>query len=78
MISLREQLDIARRVKRWSIAKLLKESGLECDRCSLQRKLTGTQSLRTEEAEALAKALDCTLVWPTAAAPIRRRKVAEA
>lgn len=73
MISLREQLDIARRVKRWSIAKLLQESKLTCDRCSLQRKLNGTQALRSEECEALAAALGATLMWPQAVAPIRRK-----
>ena len=49
--------------KEWSVPKLLKESRLDCDRSSLQRKLTGDQKLSTEEAEQLAEALGCTLVW---------------
>jgi hypothetical protein len=51
------------REKRWSIPKLLKESGLGCDRSSLQRKLKGKQKLSTEETEQLARALGCTLAF---------------
>lgn len=51
------------KAKNWTIPQLLKESGLDCDRSSLQRKLTGDQKLATEEAEQLAEALGCTLVW---------------
>lgn len=51
------------REKRWSIPRLLRESGLKCDRSSLQRKLKGKQKLSTEETEALARTLGCTLAW---------------
>lgn len=47
----------------WSVPRLLKESGLDLDRSSLQRKLSGFQKLSTEEAETLAECLGCTLVW---------------
>jgi hypothetical protein len=49
--------------KQWSVSKLLDESGLECDRSSLQRKLSGDQKLTTAEAERLAEVLGCPLVW---------------
>jgi hypothetical protein len=63
MKALHEQLHDAMLKKEWSVPKLLDESGLECDRSSLQRKLTGLQKLSTEEAERLAEVLDCTLAW---------------
>lgn len=47
----------------WSVPYLLRESGLSCDRSSLQRKLTGEQKLSTGEAETLAEVLGCALVW---------------
>jgi len=51
------------KTKGWSVPRLLDESGLDCDRSSLQRKLSGDQKLSTEEAEKLAEVLGCTLVW---------------
>jgi len=51
-------------VKRdWSVPQLLRESGLKCDRSSLQRKLKGEQKLSTEEAQKLAEALECPLAY---------------
>lgn len=61
--SIAAQLHAAMESKGWSVPQLLKESRLGCDRSSLQRKLTGEQKLSTNEAEALAKVLGCTLVW---------------
>lgn len=61
--SLAEQLHAAMVAKGWSVPRLLEESGLECDRTSLHRKLKGEQKLSTEEAQALANALDHTLAW---------------
>ena len=58
-----EQLHAAMESKEWSVPRLLKESGLQCDRSSLQRKLTGAQKLSTDEAERLAHTLGVTLVW---------------
>ena len=58
-----QQLHAAMEAKEWSVPRLLKESGLECDRTSLHRKLAGTQKLSTEEAQTLAEVLGCTLVW---------------
>lgn len=58
-----EQLRGALTARGWSVQKLLDESGLECDRSSLQRKLSGDQKLATDEAERLAEILGCTLVW---------------
>lgn len=61
--TLAEQLRVAMLAKKMSVPALLKESGLDCDRTSLQRKLSGDQKLFTEEAEKLAAVLDCTLVF---------------
>lgn len=47
-----------------SVADLLALSGLDLDRSSLQRKLTGDSPMKTSEAEALANALRISLVWP--------------
>ena len=58
-----EQLHAAMEAKGWSVPMLLKVSGLDCDRSSLQRKLTGAQKLSTDEAQRLAEVLECTLVW---------------
>lgn len=57
------QLNAARKAKGWSVPLLLEKSGLEIDRSSLQRKLSGDQVLTTEEAQNLADVLGCTLVW---------------
>ncbi len=51
------------REKRWAVPKLLSESGLQCTRSSLQRKLKGKQKLSTEETEKLARTLGCTLAF---------------
>lgn len=46
-----------------TVAELLARSGLSIKRCTLQRKLSGDEAMRTSEAEALASALGLTLVW---------------
>jgi ribosome-binding protein aMBF1 (putative translation factor) len=51
------------KAKGWSVPQLLKASRMKIDRSSLQRKLSGDQVLSTEEAQKLAEALGCTLVW---------------
>lgn len=56
-----EQLHAAMRAKGWSVPRLLSESGLPCDRTSLQRKLRGKQSLDAKEIQALVDALDATV-----------------
>lgn len=61
--SLPHQLLDAMHARRWSVPRLLKESGLQCDRTSLLRKLKGEQKLSTDEAERLSQVLDCTLAW---------------
>lgn len=58
-----EQLRAAMKSKGWSVPRLLGESGFDCDRTSLMRKLKGEQKMSTNEAEALARVLGCTLVW---------------
>lgn len=63
MKSIAAQIHAAMEAKGWSVPRLLQESGLTCDRSSLQRKLTGAQKLSTEEAERLAEVLGCTLAW---------------
>lgn len=62
-LSLRDQLRHALREKGWTVARLLDESGLECDRSSLDRKINGRQILRAEECQAIAAALNTQLVW---------------
>lgn len=58
------------------MVRLLEASGLTCDRSSLDRKLRGEQSLRSEECEALATALSTTIIWPLGIPPGPRRRVA--
>lgn len=60
--SLAEQLHAAMTAKGWSIPRLLKESGLKCDRTSLQRKLRGKQVLDAEEIQALVNVLEVNVV----------------
>lgn len=55
--TLREQLRDAWADSKLTLGDLLLLSGLEMDETSLGRKLSGQQSLRVEEAEALASAL---------------------
>jgi hypothetical protein len=61
--TLAEQLHAALKAKNWSVPQLLKAARWRIDRTSLQRKLSGTQKLSTEEAQELAEILGCTLVW---------------
>lgn len=63
MLSLRDQLRLALQEKGWTIARLLDESGLTCDRSSIDRKINGRQPMCTEECEALARALGARLAW---------------
>jgi hypothetical protein len=73
MKTLVEQVNSARRRVGWSIAELLQRSGLRLHQTTLRRKLVGDgrkgrtrTGLRTEECEALARALGLTLVvFPT-------------
>lgn len=73
MISLRQQLAFALDAKGWTMSRLLDESGLDCDRSSLHRKIYGGQLLRTEECQVLAATLGVDLTWapPPAARPRR-------
>lgn len=60
-----EQLRDAYEKTGWTMEHLLVESGLSIDRSSLRRKLLDVDDpipMKTEEAEALARALDVTLV----------------
>jgi transcriptional regulator with XRE-family HTH domain len=59
-----EQLNDALGRKGWSMQELLEKSGLSIDRSSLSRKIRGELRLNTDEAEALASALETTIVWP--------------
>lgn len=68
MRSLVEQLRDAFEAKEWSVAKLLESSGLTIDRTSLAKKLKGDIRLNTDEAQAIARALEVTLVWVPAEA----------
>lgn len=47
--------------RKWSVKKLLDESGLDMDRTSLQRKLHGEQPLYDHELQALVDALQTTV-----------------
>ncbi len=65
MRTLVEQLRDAYEKTGWTMDELLDKSGLEIDRSSLRRKLLDVKDpipMKTEEAEALAQALDTTLV----------------
>jgi ribosome-binding protein aMBF1 (putative translation factor) len=62
--SLVEQVKRAQAERGWSVQRLLTESGLRLERSSLQRKLSGYVHVTTDECEALARALEITLVWP--------------
>lgn len=66
MISLRQQLAFALDSKGWTMSRLLSESGLDCDRSSLHRKIYGGQLLRVEECQVLAKTLGIELTWAPA------------
>lgn len=61
-----EQIRTAQRERSWSTQRLLDESGLQLERSTLSRKLRGEVPCTDAECEALARALDITLVWPTA------------
>lgn len=61
-MTLIDQICAARKRAGWSVQRLLAESGLDVDRSVLQRKLAGDTACTTEEVEALARALDVTLV----------------
>lgn len=63
MRSITEQLKDAFERSGWSMSELLKRSGLDLDRSSLARKLNGELRMNVDEAQALAKALNVTLVW---------------
>lgn len=65
MRTLVEQLRDAYEKTNWTMDELLDKSGLGIDRSSLRRKLLDVKDpipMKTEEAEALAVALDVTLV----------------
>ena len=65
MRSLIEQLRDAYEKTDWTMEELVQRSGLEIDRSTLRRKLLDVKDpvpMKTEEAEALARALDVTLV----------------
>lgn len=57
MGDLRTQLREAWQRSGKSLPELVKEAGLECSADSLSRKLSGNQTLRLDEAAALAKTL---------------------
>jgi transcriptional regulator with XRE-family HTH domain len=62
VLSLIEQLQTARKRAKWSVQKLLDESGLELERSTLSRKLNGECPVTSGECESLANALGVTLV----------------
>ena len=60
-----EQLRDAYEKTEWTMEELLEKSGLDLDRSALRRKLLDVKDpipMKTEECEALAQALDVTLV----------------
>ena len=59
-----QQIREAQQERGWSVQQLLEKSGLPLDRSSLHRKLNGDVATTASECEALAKALEITLVWP--------------
>jgi hypothetical protein len=74
-----EQLAAARIDSGWSFQLLLDRSGLDMDKATLIRKLSGAVGLRTEEAEALTNTfrkhgIAVTIRWPNGKG--RRARVA--
>lgn len=63
MRTLTEQLSEAHRKSGLSVGELLSKSGLDIERSSLQRKLSGALRMNLDEAEALAKALAIKLTY---------------
>ncbi len=61
--TLSEQVRDAFEKTGWSVAELLRRSGLDIDRSSLARKLSGDLPMKTGEAECLAAVLDVTLAF---------------
>lgn len=59
-----DQIRAAQEKKGWSVQQLLDKSGLPIERSVLHRKLKGETPATTGECEALAKALEVTLVYP--------------
>lgn len=65
MRTLVEQLRDAYEKTGWTMDKLVEKSGLDIDRSALRRKILDVKDpipMKTDEAEALARALDVTLV----------------
>jgi len=65
MRTLVEQLRDAYEKTGWTMEELVERSGLEIDRSALRRKILDVKDpipMKTDEAEALARALDVTLV----------------
>jgi len=71
--TLQQQFREAHRRSGLTLLQLLERSGLPITLGSLSRKLRGKQMLRSEECEALAKALDFTASVGQGAARARRR-----
>lgn len=65
-----EQLRETYKKTDWTMGELLQKSGLDLDRSSLRRKISGEIDMKTDEAEVLANTFrkhgfDLTLVWPS-------------
>ncbi len=74
---LREAYEKAHDASRMTMDDLLEKSGLDIDRSSLRRKLLDVKDpipMKTEEAEAIARALDHTLVWVPEEPPARKSR----
>ncbi len=74
MQSLVEQIKREQEAQGWSTQQLLEKSGLKIERSVLHRKLDGQTPASTRECEALAAALDLTLVWPNRLKPVKKTK----
>jgi transcriptional regulator with XRE-family HTH domain len=59
-----EQIRSEQLRRSWSTQQLLEKSGLQIERSTLHRKLTGEIPLTAVECQALATALDLQLIWP--------------
>lgn len=73
MPSLVEQVRRAREGRGLSVAQLLERSGLRLERSTLARKLAGAVPTTTEECEAMARALDVTLVVLPVVSPPKKK-----
>ncbi len=63
--SILEQLNQGWRAKGWTVVQLAEKSGLQLERTTMGKKMSGNIPLKDLEIQALATCLDLTIVWPS-------------